>query len=405
MTTESRFYARAILLEEYRNGTALEKAVEKVHAELGPNAIDGDDARKWFEAFKGGDEKITEIANISNRRLVENGTFLRSKRSLIAAPDISGQTYECKLYGANGRFQIVHNLHTNSIVDTFDETIQKIRIDVSAIEKLNESCCFCLEIMCFIGPSTVCGVLSCYLKMRQFWFKGTFDKVNSILRIDTVKNLKMHHCTLDTQAQPATLTSSLGKWCHSYIVDLSNGNLSDVTVTRTQHDIWHPILRNGKLFGFPYTDDEYLVNTKKFWEISLVDGSKIEHTIEEKNNIEILTCSSPCWNNDQILVVSYDDRNEVSTAYKFDISQMKWEKTTIEVEGTIKAMTVDDGLLTIRTKNYSDNSISVYRFQYEAVDSLANLVWLSMRRYSKWNPSFREWFMSKLPKNYKRRLL
>ncbi|KAI6228312.1 hypothetical protein M3Y95_00609200 [Aphelenchoides besseyi] len=174
-----------------------------------------------------------------------------------------------------------------------------------------------------------------------------------------------------------------------------------------QHELWHPILRNGKLFGFPYTDDVYhRVNAKKFWEISLVDGSKIEHTIEEKNNMKIsISASSFCWNNDQMLAESRDYDNKVSTVYKFDISQMKWEKTTIEVEGIIRAMTVDDGLLTIRAESYVGNSIPVYRFQYEAVDSLANLVWLSMRRYSNWNPSFHEWFMSKLPKNYKRRLL
>ncbi|KAI6228539.1 hypothetical protein M3Y95_00632800 [Aphelenchoides besseyi] len=408
MTSKTQLYGRAILLEEYRNGTALEKAVEKVHAELGPKAIDGDDARKCFEAFKGGDEKITEIANISNRRLVENGTFLRSKRSLIAALEVDDCSLGCKIYGANGRFQIVYNNCINYIVKTFDETIRVIRVDGSAVEELNEFDSLIVEIMCFIGPSTVCGVFFCYSIQKRFWFNGSFDEINSILCIHTVKHMKMLYFTLDPHAQPATLTgmSTSGKWCHSYIVDLSNGNLSDVTVTEMQHDIWSPMIRNGKLFGFPYTDDVYqLVNAKKFWEISLVDGSKIEYKIEEKTNIEISIFSSSCWNNDQILVESYDYDNEVSTVYKFDISQMKWEKTTIEVKGRIQAMTVDDGLLIVQADTWQNESSQFYRFQYEAVDSLANLVWLSMRRYSKRNPSFQDWFISKLPKNYKRRLL
>ncbi|KAI6197209.1 hypothetical protein M3Y94_01197400 [Aphelenchoides besseyi] len=215
----------------------------------------------------------------------------------------------------------------------------------------------------------------------------------------------MIYFTLDPQSQPATLTGTSEKWCHSYIVDLSNGNLSDVTVTEMPHEIRYPIVRNGKLFGFAKAD-AYSINAKKLCEISLVDGSKIEHKIEDKNNIKISKYSySFCWNNDQFLVESNNYCDIVATVHKFDISKMKWEKTTIEVKGRMNAMYLFNGQLIVEAHTYWQKSPQIYRFQYEAVDSLANLVWLSMRRYSNWNPSFRKWFMSKLPKNYKRRLL
>ncbi|KAI6219648.1 hypothetical protein M3Y95_01088900 [Aphelenchoides besseyi] len=84
---------------------------------------------------------------------------------------------------------------------------------------------------------------------------------------------------------------------------------------------------------------------------------------------------------------------------------MKWEKTKIEVEGRIETMTAADGLLVVHAFSRKCASHQIYRFQYDGVDSLANLIWLSMRRYSKRNTSFRGWFISKIPKNYKLRPL
>ncbi|KAI6214768.1 hypothetical protein M3Y94_00307600 [Aphelenchoides besseyi] len=400
----TRLYARAILLEEYRNGTTVEGAIEKVKAELRPNAIDGNNARYWFKAFKDGYEKIANTADDADRRLVENGTFLRSKRSLLSGPSSLRIPVMCKTYGIESRFQIFYEYDclTNWIVDTFNGTKERIKIDFSAVTKPYMHA-LGLEIMCFIGPSTVCGVVDSKSEGRS-WFKGNID-ADFDLRIETIKYLSGMLPTLDTQTQPATLRYQLDTRLFSYMVDLDNGNLSELNVINMHYEIWSPILRNGKLFGFP-VDNRTRINTKKLFEISLIDGSKIEHEVEDKSNMEIRDkqCDS-LWADGKLLVGAFDYSNKMSTVHKFDISQMKWEKTKVEVKGRIKSMSLTDAVLHIHAENQDNDSRQLYRFQYDTVDSLANLVWLSMRRYSNWNPSFYEWFMSKLPKNHKLRPL
>ncbi|KAI6194648.1 hypothetical protein M3Y96_01146900 [Aphelenchoides besseyi] len=146
-----------------------------------------------------------------------------------------------------------------------------------------------------------------------------------------------------------------------------------------QHNIWSPIAGNGRLFGFP-VDNINRVNTRKLYEFSLVDGSKIEHEVEENIDKEIRMDLVPSvWTNDKLLVGVFDYSNEFSTVYKFDVLLKKWEKTKIEVNGPILSMTEADGILIVHAL---DDQIKTYRFQYEAVDSLSNLAWLSMQRHS-----------------------
>ncbi|KAI6197075.1 hypothetical protein M3Y94_01181900 [Aphelenchoides besseyi] len=225
------------------------------------------------------------------------------------------------------------------------------------------------------------------------------------LRIELWDYLAMNQLTLYTQAQSAILEGFSDRHFHSSNVDLATGRLSVLNSIDMQYKIWSPIRRNDKLFGFPYENETH-INTKKLYELTFIDGSKIEHEIEEKNKVEIEVgwCSS-LWIDDQLLVGVYDPHKYVSTVYKFDISQMKWTKTTIEVKNKIEAMTVDDGLLIVHANVERTNCKQIYCFQYKAVDTLVNLIRLSMRRYSNQNPSFHEWFMSKLPKNHKLRPL
>ncbi|KAI6197338.1 hypothetical protein M3Y94_01212100 [Aphelenchoides besseyi] len=408
MTTESRLYSRAILLEEHRKGTAVEKAVEKVHAELTPKAIDEDDARKWFEAFKGGNEKITDTADVADRCLVENGTFLRSKRSVLCdLHDIEISTLMCQIYGTDGRFQIVCECYRRKIwmVDTLNGTKRPILIDYSAI-KQSEIYYFVIEIMYFMAHSRVCGVFCFLTAGTRHWFNGHFDEINLVLHIDMMKFLEdFNNPTFDTRTQPPTLTGFLGFNLCSYTVDVANGNLSEANVINMHHDLWSSIFRNGKLYGFAFAQD-WGINTNNLLEISLVDGSKIEHKIEDLINIGIrYDLVSSLWINNNFLVGVHDEGNEISTVYKFDISRMKWEKTTIEVEGRMESINIVNGSLIVQAYSEQNGRNILYRFQYEAVDSLANLVWLSMQRYSLWNSSFHDWFLSKVPKKHKLRSL
>ncbi|KAI6235133.1 hypothetical protein M3Y95_00018800 [Aphelenchoides besseyi] len=298
------------------------------------------------------------------------------------------------LYYTESRFQIFYEYDSsqNWMVDTFNGTKKRIYIDFPAATKPYMQA-LGLDIMCFIGCSKVCGVV--YNKSDgRFWFKGNID-TDLVLRIKTIKYLTRMLPALDTQTQPATLRFQLDTRLFSYIVDLANGNLSEPNVINMHYKIWSPIFRNGKLFGFP-VDDRTRINTKKLFEISLIDGSKIEHEVEDKSNMEIKNnCCDSLWANDKLLVGAFDYYNKMSTVHKFDISQMKWEKTKIEVKGRIRSMSFIDAVLHVHVVvKRIDDLRQFYRFQYDTVDSLANLVWLSMRRYSNWNPSFHEWFMS-----------
>ncbi|KAI6217516.1 Protein held out wings-like, protein [Aphelenchoides besseyi] len=347
MTTVTELYARVILLEEYRNGTSVEKAMEKVRVERGPNAINRAAAVCCYEFFKDGYERIADTAKNSDRRLIENGTFLRSKRSLVCELNGFRELAMSQIHGGDSRFLIVQEYghEKNWMVDTFNETIKPILIDFSAIEEVNKPDYFDIKIICFIGNSTVCGAGYCSSKNKILWFKGKFDDVNAVLCIEMVKILEefeQFQLTLNTQAQPPTLTHYWDSLYYSCTVDLANGNLSEVKVTNMHHNLWSPIIRDGKLFGFP-DDPNRGVNVNKMFEISLVDGSTIEHEIENENNIEVVNyIDSSFWINDKLLVEVIDWHSGVSTVYKFDITQMKWESTKIEVEDDIKSMTLTD---------------------------------------------------------------
>ncbi|KAI6172498.1 hypothetical protein M3Y98_00979700 [Aphelenchoides besseyi] len=120
MANETQHYARAILLEEYRDGTE----VEKVRAELGPNMIAREDAVFWYEQFRGGNKTIAGNSNVSDRCFIENDTFLPSKRNLVGVLYSNGHALTCNPYGADSRFKIVCELDMRKswMVDTFNRT-------------------------------------------------------------------------------------------------------------------------------------------------------------------------------------------------------------------------------------------------------------------------------------------
>ncbi|KAI6222076.1 hypothetical protein M3Y95_00946100 [Aphelenchoides besseyi] len=138
----------------------------------------------------------------------------------------------------------------------------------------------------------------------------------------------------------------------------------------------------------------------KFVEISLADGSETEHKIEEKNRLTEGVNAYTCyiWIGNKCLVGMYNYADDVSTIAQFDASKKEWKKTEMETEGEIQEMTLTNGLLIVNSKKANSQLIQTYRFNYTQTDSLANLTWRAMRRYSRFNPQFQKWFVSKMPK-------
>ncbi|KAI6172239.1 hypothetical protein M3Y98_00951000 [Aphelenchoides besseyi] len=350
---------------------------------------------------------------------VENsGTLSRSERNLVSQLRSKGLVAMCKTYGMDDRFLIFYEFdqRTNWMFDTFNGIQKEIHVNSRSINERGINSSLGLELLFFIDSSTVCGIVHTNPGNGRYWFNGKFD-VDFVLHIDTVKYLGELDYTLDTRAQPTTLNAHSIHHLYSHTVDLTTGVLSEVNVTNIPHDLWSPMTRDGKLFGFAI-DEKAIVNTKMLYEVSLIDGTKIEHEVKEEMDVLYYVLQVPSlWINNQLLAPLFDRNNYISTILKFDILQMKWEKTDIELEGRIRLMTVANGLLIVHVLTCKDKSDpigpfflreefnQIYRFQYEAVDSLSNLAWLSMQRHSTRYPSFRDFFLSQIPKNYRLRPL
>ncbi|KAI6212318.1 hypothetical protein M3Y94_00006600 [Aphelenchoides besseyi] len=93
-------------------------------------------------------------------------------------------------------------------------------------------------------------------------------------------------------------------------------------------------------------------------------------------------------------LVAQTTTHETSTNYELDIWTMKWTKSNIQVDGCVQKFSMDSNVLNVWAKNGEKEKF--YQFLVDKVDLLANLVWRSMRRYTRFNPQFYEWFVSKL---------
>ncbi|KAI6222037.1 hypothetical protein M3Y95_00942200 [Aphelenchoides besseyi] len=182
-----------------------------------------------------------------------------------------------------------------------------------------------------------------------------------------------------------------------------NGRFVHQNTTKFKPKVFFETVQDGKLFGWfairSYVSD-LIMDGRKFVEISLADGSKTEHKIEEKNRLteEVHVYTRYIWIGDKCLLGLYNGADDMSTVAQFDASKKEWKKTEMETEGQIEKMSTTNGLLIVNSKKPNSLSIQTYCFNYTQTDSLANLTWRAMRRYSRFNPQFQKWFVSKMPK-------
>ncbi|KAI6228028.1 hypothetical protein M3Y95_00579100 [Aphelenchoides besseyi] len=163
-------------------------------------------------------------------------------------------------------------------------------------------------------------------------------------------------------------------------------------------------IRNGNLCGFD------MPAAKNMIEISLTDGTTKEHAIAEKDRLNIKDCGKPISVSigNKLLFELYDRSIETSTVFEFDLTTLKFTKTGIQTSGYAKLSVTNDHLMLYTCKNFEDEYFDndhykwiVSRFQFGKVSPLANLTWEAMLRYSRFNPEFYVWFMSKLSVNSK----
>ncbi|KAI6222056.1 hypothetical protein M3Y95_00944100 [Aphelenchoides besseyi] len=357
MNFQLKLEARAILLEQFNDGISdVNKALERVAEEIGPKSISKIEADLWYRRFKMNNTEMIHDVSKSQQKLMANGTLAKSMRALsyqVLFYNCYSAGIQC-IDGTDHRFQVAYEGHDIKkrywLVDTFNNVKKEISFDTSDIEgpRENELCAWNFGFDSNVG---FYGTVDWRRSSTPFLYRGDFDFVNCCLKINT-------------------LTEVPGSY---YSTEILGTQLPFRVMT---------------------------TNKTKFVETSLADGSKTEHKIEEKNRLtEGFNAYTPyIWIGDKCLLGLYNRADDVSTVAQFDASKKEWKKTEMETEGQIQGMSTTNGLLIVYSKKPKSLSIQTYRFNYTQTDSLANLTWRAMRRYSRFNPQFQKWFVSKMPK-------
>ncbi|KAI6220416.1 hypothetical protein M3Y95_01037800 [Aphelenchoides besseyi] len=156
-------------------------------------------------------------------------------------------------------------------------------------------------------------------------------------------------------------------------------------------------LRGDKLFGF----QEW--NTKNLVEFSLTDRTTRIHEVQQGDQFEHFgwVGKNHVWIGDVLLLGRNDRRMGTSTIYMFDLLGLEWKKTKMEVRGSIREMSTNDGnQLNVHVRGRG-GCYSFHQFQFKETDSLTNLICKAVCRYSQGNQQFFQWFQSKLTKRSK----
>ncbi|KAI6224716.1 hypothetical protein M3Y95_00782000 [Aphelenchoides besseyi] len=179
-----------------------------------------------------------------------------------------------------------------------------------------------------------------------------------------------------------------------YVVDTSDG------MKTLPFKLHYPTVRNNRLFGFRRGVRE--VDTTKLVEVSLTDGTKMEREIKNRDYLQINTNPfTYAWSKNTLFAVHFDQNSDLSTIVRFDLRELKWTTTNMEVKGTASELSIAGCVLTVSSNAVigDEPEDHYYQFHMNKVDSFANLIWRSVHQYTHSNPLFTEWFVSKLPIN------
>ncbi|KAI6224732.1 hypothetical protein M3Y95_00783600 [Aphelenchoides besseyi] len=238
-------------------------------------------------------------------------------------------------------------------------------------------------------------------------FRGTVDFVNYCMKIKSaiifdgdnnalfLDDIKSHGYVLtrfmDTPEHPRCST-----------IRITDSNLSVTNVCTLPFDVQFPTVRDNTLYAFCSNNDS-LITTTKLLEFSFIDGTFNVHMIEKKDQLKVLSINKQVflWINDKLFIANYNFSSDISTIVEFDLANMRWTKTNMEVKGTVTKISITGKVLTVHSREVGEPCCSnaVYQFHLGEVDSLANLIWSSMQRYAQFNPQFKEWYVSKLTTN------
>ncbi|KAI6206899.1 hypothetical protein M3Y94_00967100 [Aphelenchoides besseyi] len=405
MNQQAELQARAILLEQYKRGGVedVDVALKSVELELGPDLITHDSAAQFFQQFKNGNEDISDGASDHDSQLIRNGTFLNCKRAMCCELPRLGRCTSTPIFGKNGRYQIYSSDGSvaNVLVDTFHGIRKKLQVNwKSALldvfgKKMLRYVMFCSKTLLAIhhvDETNVLGTVTMFAD-REFismMFRGKLDYENATLDIEKLVNhvydFEQRIFIDPVTTQPSMLISTRSHWepnTKFADIDLSNGNLAFKNEVNLPYILDCPTVRDGKVVGF--------LNTKrgsqfeKFVEISLADGTKEEFDVVLEKELKFDFCQRHpyLWIGDKLLVASSIDAPEI---YEFDLTNRKWTKSTIEVGGWVRSMSIAGNVLIVHAYQHSHLTHQFYRFPLEGKETPEIETWLKIRRRVLFHP-------------------
>ncbi|KAI6220568.1 hypothetical protein M3Y95_01054100 [Aphelenchoides besseyi] len=422
MATAKELYARSILLEQFENGMNIKKALERVIAEIGPNAMKKRKAVEWYKHFETGNLEIADDASEEDQTIIKNGNYLKFQRSLICKRKLSSKNRKLTNYGTDGRYFLYYSptLCCYAVFDVFHGTKRELKFDWSAITTKNDR--RILVNVYFLDNGRVL-VAMCNMYNSTQMFLGTFNFADATLKYERMLEISSIGNRRYMDNQPSLLWCNwkfnLKMFANINIEDLSLENTSVIRHDSTKHPLslqiregenWigrlgFPVLRDDKLCRFKYGAGKKLVET------SIVDGTKKELAVENENRLKLKRCKlfQHWYAGDKLFVVpNCTDNNSIAIVHEFNYRTLKWSQTNMNVPAVLDGIFVANDCLFaffIDQKNGKGlRAICKFRLS-DRTDSLSNLVWDSMRRYSRFNPGFYQWFSRKLPHTSKFRSL
>ncbi|KAI6206237.1 hypothetical protein M3Y94_00884900 [Aphelenchoides besseyi] len=162
-------------------------------------------------------------------------------------------------------------------------------------------------------------------------------------------------------------------------------------------------LFDGYIYGLWTGNNTMTANLSKVVKISVENGTQKHFPTHNSNmlfndNCKVVFPLMVCVGWKLYMTTEYG-----SHFITLDLRSMEWKKTELKVDGMIIWLKSDGKrTLIVTTEDIAnDSKLCLYRFIVEQPDLLWNLASMATKRHSNLDSSYREYILSKLPKNSK----
>ncbi|KAI6178329.1 hypothetical protein M3Y98_00489100 [Aphelenchoides besseyi] len=279
--------------------------------------------------------------------------------------------FMCTTSGLDERFFVTYKCPDHFVVDTFYGTKKLIAFDWSAIttnkNRTRKQGKFYLRFLHFVDEKHVYGTIICFSANVVAIISGTFDSATCVLkfgRFFVLNGWYDHHLLIDETTKRGSILlrpSTPGPMKHMAI-NFDDNQLSLGGTTEVPFTLHFPMKLDNKLYGFRADD---MVNAHQLVEFSLADGTQTVHNIEIGNRTSKYTAHTWCAN--KLLVAQFNKSAGTSSISGFDLVDLKWQETKLEVKGKVRNLSLVGSSLIVfayvkKSRNAYENLY--YRFPF-----------------------------------------